>query len=33
MRKNIPDKPAGLMTFIEVEHPFQRVGIDQGCNR
>ena len=28
MRKSIPDKPAGLMMFIEVEWPFQRVGID-----
>ena len=28
MRKSIPDKPAGLIMFIEVEWWFQRVGID-----
>ena len=28
MRKSVPDKPAGLMTFIEVQYPFEKVGID-----
>ena len=24
----MPDKPAGLLTYIEVDYPFQKVGID-----
>ena len=28
MRKSIPKKPAGLLTFIEVQNPFEKIGID-----
>ena len=28
MRKSLPDKPAGIMTCIEVEYPFEKMGMD-----
>ena len=28
MRKSLPDKPAGMMTCIEVEFPFEKAGMD-----
>ena len=28
MRKQVPDKPAGLMQYIEVDFPFNKVGMD-----
>ena len=28
MRKAVPDKPAGLMSYIKADYPFHKVGID-----